>query len=282
MKKLMTSITTLVLATSLVIPAFATLTPTIAPESGGLIINGEATTIKPCVMVPLRDVAEALGFTVTWDEENQCATVDSGKMHINVSIGLDLYVATTSIPDMVGMTAPFSCGVAPTLTNNVTYVPVEIFRPLLENKDTAIVMDGETIIINNASTVQVPNPLTAHQSLDALETAVGFTFQAPTPPVGYETTTYTDIGGTLAQVVFSKGEHLITYRVSKGTENNSGIYAEFENQEVANMAPNGVTYQGNDGAFQLAIWTNGEFVHSVYTSEPMALKALEAVVKSAV
>lgn len=57
-------------------------------------------------MVPLRAVAEPLGFTVTWD--NGSVLVDNGTIHTKVTIGVDRYTITTSKETLVGMSAPFS------------------------------------------------------------------------------------------------------------------------------------------------------------------------------
>ena len=70
-------------------------------------------------MIPLRAVAEPLGFTVTWD--NGSVLVDNGIIHTKVTIGVDRYVITTSREDLVGMSAPFSLGAAPYVVEGVTY-----------------------------------------------------------------------------------------------------------------------------------------------------------------
>ena len=71
-----------------------------------LTIDGQKSDTQLAVMVPVRDLAEELGFTVTWDGEDQMVTLDSGTMHANFTIGVNSYIAATSIEGMVGMTAP--------------------------------------------------------------------------------------------------------------------------------------------------------------------------------
>ena len=51
--------------------------------------DGQSTGVQACLMVPLRAVAEPLGFTVTWDDGG--VLVDNGTLHTRVVIGQDRY-----------------------------------------------------------------------------------------------------------------------------------------------------------------------------------------------
>ena len=112
MKKLAPILLSLTLAGSLSLPALASTTAnppaaSSAPASGyTLQVNGTETGLEGCMMVPLRALAENLGFTVTWNGSS--IRVDSGRVHTDVTPGVDCYVITTSLDGMVGMSAPFS------------------------------------------------------------------------------------------------------------------------------------------------------------------------------
>ena len=113
MKKLIALVLSLALMGSLVVVALAAdAAPDGAEDSYTVVVDGTPVEGEAVVMVPLRSVAEALGFTVTWDGSQ--AAVDTGDIHTNVVAGVDRYVLTTSHPDLVGMSAPFSLGVPPT------------------------------------------------------------------------------------------------------------------------------------------------------------------------
>lgn len=122
MKKMLTAILSLALLGAMALPAFAALAapaPENDPQPGyTLKIDGEDTGVRACVMVPLRPVAEKLGFTVTWNGDGTIF-MDDGVMHTTVTIGKDLYQVTTSNPDLVGMSAPFSLGVPPPMSSRV-------------------------------------------------------------------------------------------------------------------------------------------------------------------
>lgn len=88
------------------------------------------------VMVPLRAVAEQLGYKVTWEAKSQSVRLGHG---ISVTIGKDYYVYMR--------TAPIELGTAPTLNNGVTYVPLQFFRDVAKLTN-AYVFEGQ-IVINN-------------------------------------------------------------------------------------------------------------------------------------
>ena len=83
--------------------------------------------LRTCLLytsVPLRAVAEALGFTVTWNGDGT-VTVDSGEMHSVITIGEDRYQAVTSIEGAVGATGPLQLGAPPYVIHGTTYVPLK-------------------------------------------------------------------------------------------------------------------------------------------------------------
>ena len=101
-------------------------------ETAPLPLNGEVVVLgdiiaapKPyykdkVIMVPLRAIAEKLGFTVTWD-----ATDSSVRLGVayNLWLGKDEY--------HVGRMAPITLGTAPELCDGFTYVPMRYFKDVL-------------------------------------------------------------------------------------------------------------------------------------------------------
>lgn len=80
------------------------------------------------VMVPLRAVAEKMGYTVSWDGENYAFIAENDDWKVTAYIGADLYYGVTKIKDAVGMTAPLSYGAAPQLMDGRTFVPAKMFE----------------------------------------------------------------------------------------------------------------------------------------------------------
>lgn len=105
-----------------------------------ITVNGEAVDLSKTslsqymyaengnTMVPLRAVAEKMGYTVDWNGEKQAVTVGNDTWEVVLQIGEDNYFGVTKIKDAVGMTAPQSYGAAPQLIENTTFVPAKMFE----------------------------------------------------------------------------------------------------------------------------------------------------------
>lgn len=96
----------------------------IAPTGYAIEIDGRDSGARAHVMVPLRALAEELGFTVTWD--NGLVTVTGPERYAELTIGVDQYFAAPTQEGLAGASL-FSLGCAPVLMNDVTYVPLELF-----------------------------------------------------------------------------------------------------------------------------------------------------------
>jgi hypothetical protein len=85
------------------------------------------------VMVPLRAAAEALGYTVTWDNAARSVRLDvlndDGVPYIGRAVSLTIGMDAYSF--VYARIAPFQLGAAPELTNSTTYVPLSFFRTVL-------------------------------------------------------------------------------------------------------------------------------------------------------
>lgn len=119
-----------------------------AHMADSMVIDGEKLSLdggsiflrNGNLMVPLRVVAEALGFTVEWDEETNTASLDNGEVKTTVQIGLDSYYMASS--QAIGHSAPFNYGAAPTISGGKTYVPVQLFSLLYSNPEAVSIADG--------------------------------------------------------------------------------------------------------------------------------------------
>ncbi len=81
------------------------------------------------LMVPLREIAEKLGFTVEWDGELKAVMINSGMY--SLKIGENAYGK--------GKMMPQPLKAAPVIKDDdLTYVPVEYFTELLESNDSIV------------------------------------------------------------------------------------------------------------------------------------------------
>lgn len=123
------------------IPVPETIPEEITYENISIVVNGEEIEAptpfineSDMVMVPLRPVAEALGFEINWDDETKSVMVGKG---ISLKIGEDYYVYMR--------TAPITLGHAPILVDERTYVPMSFFKEVLR-MGTVYFFEGQLVI----------------------------------------------------------------------------------------------------------------------------------------
>ncbi|WP_394266407.1 stalk domain-containing protein [Anaerotignum sp.] len=130
-----------------VVPA-AEDTKTVASPVKVSYSKSEMTTKNDVTCVPLRETADALGLTLTWDRDSRTATLESDTRSMDLVEGKDLYVSTSTIPGAVGMTSPSTLGVAPYVADDgAMYVPAEAFEWLVgydvAEDDTTVTITAE-------------------------------------------------------------------------------------------------------------------------------------------
>lgn len=247
-----------------------------------LNINGKAANGEVLVLVPLRETAEQLGFKVSYNKGT--ILVDDGIMHTNLTIGKNTYQVVTSNPDLVGMSAPFSLSSAPVMTNGKTYVPIELFVPLTGNDSSIIKTDGSTISISKKADtknedVQIPNPLTEHETLADLAKTVGFDVTLPTLDKAYKETAFIDISGTIADVRFADDEDTITFRKAKDSDDISGDNNTYKENKAITVKGVSVSVKGNDG-INIATWQKDGFNYSFSSDKAMTQDALVKAIEN--
>ena len=118
----------------------------VAADHYTLEVDGERTDIPASIMLPLRAVAERLGFSVIWQGKEAGILLDDGEMHAEIFLGDPMFQAVTSTEGLAGATGPLDMGAAPCFVNGVTYVPLGLFQVLLGND--AVTLAGDRIQIN--------------------------------------------------------------------------------------------------------------------------------------
>lgn len=241
--------------------------------SGKPLALDSYTTDNGTLMVPVRALAEALGFKVTWNDG--AVNINDGEMQCDLRIGDENYLVYTAIKDAVGMSAPFTLGSAPVLKNDLTYVPVKLFVSLFGNVDETVKITDTTVTIDkNAkadaasgnSAVQLPNPMTGYADIASLEKAVGFKLICPSLPEGYKADAFYDISGTLAEVFYVSDSDEIVFRMEKSDSTDiSGDYNVYSDKKTVKAGDISVSVEGS-GAVNKATWTKDGFAFSL-TSE---------------
>ncbi len=107
--------------------------------NGNILSDVQTVVQNGVVMVPVRAVAEALDFELTWDAQTSSATIFNSEITSTVQLGYNHYftksISTSSILDTKEL------GVAPRLVHGTTYVPANYFNLLLGSSEAVSVND---------------------------------------------------------------------------------------------------------------------------------------------
>lgn len=247
----------------------------IVPAPLTVQVDGEAVTSQVQIMVPLAPVAQALGYQVTWD--NGVVLLDNAVNHTQVTIGVDRYVITTSNPDLIGMSAPFSLGPAPYVLDGTSYVPLGLFDALLGRED-AVRVEGGVISISTGGTVQIPNPFVDCGSLAEAARLAGFSLSVPVAGPQVQRTIQV-VEGDMIQVLDQSGAQEIRIRKAPGAGDISGDYSAYPHQETASVGGSSVTLKGDGDTVSLAVWARDGYACSIQVTAPITREAMLQLVQ---
>ena len=244
------------------------LTAAAPAEKYSVTVNGEkqdfggktAYASGKNIMLPLRAVAEKLGFKVEWNEAEQGIHLDDGEVNTTIYIGKDTYFMASSTA--IGMSAPTPLGAAPVLDGDTTFAPAEMFGILL-GADAVSVKDG-TVDIKKEEKTQIPNPIVEYKTVEEAKNAVPFEPAVPTKmPADCKLSFISAISGEVFQLTYSGENREITYRTALGDEDISGDYNVYEN--VKKVTAGDVTVELRLGEkSSCAVWTKGENTFSLF------------------
>lgn len=241
-----------------------------------LNVNGKTAGVKyevykenDKIMVPLRFVAENLGFKVEWNEENQAVRLDDGTVNTMVHIGDDSYYMASSTA--IGMSAPTPLGAAPVIKGEFTYVPADMFNILCGK--TAYTVKDNTVEFDLSAedSTQIPNPFIEYKTVDEAKKALSFNAKIPAMPEGYKLMYVSTLQNEMLQLVYEKDEKEIMYRTEKGSDDISGDYNVYKDVKKLNAGKTEITYREN-GEVSSAVWTDGEMAYSLYSDNVMTEK----------
>jgi len=114
------------------------------PElNGEVVVNGEfvdapapfwyETEEGNILMLPLRVIAEALGYDVQWENETQ-----------SIMLGVGIHVFLGRAEAYLGRMAPIELSVAPFIVDEFTFVPIDFFRNVVNQ--TVYVFEGQVVV----------------------------------------------------------------------------------------------------------------------------------------
>ena len=117
-------------------------------------------------------------------------------------------------------------------------------------------------------------------SLEALTEKTGIPMNELTGvPFTVERTEYVSYWDELAEIQYFGGSDSLCYRKSPGMEDNSGDYNVYAQEETLEISGNAVTLKGGNGAYSLAIWTDGSYAYSISVTDPLSRDAFRALLE---
>lgn len=239
------------------------------------VVNNETKfEISAYVMVPGLKLAQSLGLKAEWNTDTKELRIDNGKVYVTATPEAKSYFITTNNASLVGMSSPIKFDVEPVLINDELYVPLSMINSLLEKP--LHVSEG---VISDVVKTELPNPITEYKSLEELDAALSFEVKLP-KITGYKANSYRDYLKTLAEITFVKDDKEIDYRMSVGTENNSGVFTQFEEVKNVTLSGTPVVFNKSGNTVQLITWTKDNFSYSVSAPSGLTESAARRLVRS--
>lgn len=137
--------------------------------------------------------------------------------------------------------------------------------------------DEVTDEVTEASTTQaqdygVPNPFEIVDTLDEAAKIAGFSLEAPTEYADYNSLVIQAIADDMIEVIYfdaEKAHEGLRIRKAVGTDDISGDYNEYKEENIVKVGNLEVTEKGNDGNISVASWTDGTYSYSINVDEAL-------------
>lgn len=128
--------------------------------------------------------------------------------------------------------------------------------------------------------VQSGNPYTEYDTLEEAENTIGFEISVPDSYGGYTEPYYAVIEGKILEVQYYNGDDRgMIISKSRGSEDISGDFNEYNTVTETEVNGNTVTIKGNGDEFSLALWVSGDYSYSVSVSSGISENALKEIIE---
>lgn len=111
---------------------------------------------------------------------------------------------------------------------------------------------------------EIPNPFVDCDTMADAEKIAGFNITVPEKMLeGYAQKLIQAVEKEMVQVFYENGEKEILIRKAKGSEDISGDYNEYKENNTVTVGSLKVSTRGNDGKVNVAIWVDEEYTYSI-------------------
>jgi hypothetical protein len=134
---------------------------------------------------------------------------------------------------------------------------------------------------SNNPPVATNNSIVDCSSLGELSDAVGFKVrEVNTFPFNVQQTTYASFWGKIAQIAYVDGDDTLVFRMSAGSEDNSGNYNDYSEVKNCSAGEYTFTIKGDNEQYYLAVWEYGGYSYSINIPNGVSEEELLKVVFS--
>ena len=145
----------------------------------------------------------------------------------------------------------------------------------------ASIMYIQNIVNMEKNQMQVVPDIVEYSSKSDLSSSVGFEVKdIKNIPFDVEEIQYISYWKDLAQIIYVGKYNSITFRMSKGNEEVSGDYNEYEETKTYTLDSNSITLKGSKGLYNLAIWKDDNFSYSLQLDVAMSEEDLSYIIES--
>lgn len=128
--------------------------------------------------------------------------------------------------------------------------------------------------------VQSGNPYAEYDTLEEAENTIGFEISVPDSYGGYTEPYYAVIEGKILEVQYYNGDDRgMIIRKSRGSEDISGDFNEYNTVTETEVNGNTVTIKGSGDGFRLALWVSGDYSYSVSVSSGISENELKEIIE---
>lgn len=122
--------------------------------------------------------------------------------------------------------------------------------------------------IKEEDSIQIPSPFVECETMEEAKKLVEFELIVPDNILdGYKQSKIYVIENEMVEVILEKDENEILLRKAKGSNDISGDYNVYNENNTITVGDLQVSTRGNDGKINVATWSNKEFSYSISFNE---------------
>lgn len=167
-------------------------------------------------------------------------------------------------------------------------VPFHNYKKYLSIAACFVILLAGSFAIHNIKSLTNETPpdlavpdIVEYSSAEELSKAIGFTVkEIQNVPLEVETVQYTAFWKELGEIQYAGQDNTVVLRMAVSDEEVSGDYAEYTSIKSIIINDYSVTFKGNNGKYNLAVWQTGGYSYSVQFTKAISQQEMLTTVQS--